>query len=96
MFWDWAQPISLLNEIYSQHTGKSVDEIKSALEREESRGGHTRLDYPEERKDLINFNVVIKKDNNGNMAVERKTKIDPPQDLYAIANSTLEDLENNE
>ena len=74
----------------------SLAVAKSALEREESRGGHTRLDYPEERKELINFNVVIKKDNNGHMAVERKTKIDPPQDLYTIANSTLEDLENNE
>ena len=69
---------------------------KSALEREESRGGHTRLDFPDERSDLMDFNVVVKKDNDGNMIVERKTKVTPPDDLYSIAHSTLKELEEND
>ena len=34
---------------------------RSALNREESRGAHTRLDYPEEREEGLRFNSIIKK-----------------------------------
>ena len=67
---------------------------KSALERRESRGGHTRLDFPEENKDCLDFNLVIKKNEDGFMDVRKEPRKDPPEELRTIANSTLEELEN--
>ena len=67
---------------------------KSALERRESRGGHTRLDFPEENKDCLDFNLVIKKSEDGSMNVRKEPRKDPPEELNTIAHSTLEDLEN--
>ncbi len=67
---------------------------KSALERRESRGGHTRLDFPEENKDCLDFNLVIKKSEDGSMNVRKEPRKDPSEELNTIAHSTLEDLEN--
>ena len=67
---------------------------RSALERCESRGGHTRLDFPEERKECITFNTIIKKNGNNIMQIKREERQAPPEDLYKIAFSDLEDLEN--
>jgi succinate dehydrogenase / fumarate reductase, flavoprotein subunit len=40
---------------------------KCALERRESRGGHTRLDYPDYNDALAQANAIIKKGADGNM-----------------------------
>jgi hypothetical protein len=61
--------------------------------REESRGGHTRLDYEGERGEWSNANVVVKKGSDGAMQVERVDRPDPPGHLKEIAYAELEDLE---
>jgi succinate dehydrogenase / fumarate reductase flavoprotein subunit len=67
---------------------------KSALERQESRGAHTRLDFSEENKDCLEFNLVIKKAEDGLMDVRKEPRKDPSEELKTIAHSTLEELEN--
>ena len=67
---------------------------KSALARQESRGGHTRIDFPDENKDCLNFNLVIHKNTNGEMAVRKEPRVNPSEKLSKIAHSTLEELEN--
>ena len=69
---------------------------KSALEREESRGGHTRIDFPDENKDCLDFNLVIKKAEDGSMHVRKEPRKQPSDELSTIAHSTLEELENAE
>lgn len=64
---------------------------RAALLREESRGGHTRLDFEGERPDWGNVNIVVRKGDDG-MIVEKVERSDPPPDLYAIATATLEQL----
>ena len=61
--------------------------------REESRGAHTRLDYPGEREEWLKYNVVLKKGKDGNMAVEKLTRPEPPAELKAIAYAKIEELE---
>jgi succinate dehydrogenase flavoprotein subunit len=65
---------------------------RAALMREESRGAHTRFDYPGEREDWGKVNVVVKKGPDG-MQVEKRQRLDPPKELAAIAYATLEELE---
>jgi len=67
---------------------------KSALERKESRGGHTRIDFPDENKECLDFNLVIKKDDDGFMHVRKEPRKQPPNELSSIAYATLEELEN--
>lgn len=67
---------------------------KSALERKESRGGHTRIDFPDENKECLDFNLVIKKDDDGSMHVRKEPRKQPPDELSSIAYATLEELEN--
>ena len=52
----WNVAIDLSNVIIA-----SEAVAKSALIREESRGGHTRLDFPEETEAGLEYNVIIKK-----------------------------------
>ncbi len=44
---------------------------RSALERKESRGAHTRLDHPDKSEDEGKVNTVIRKGPDGSMQVER-------------------------
>ena len=67
---------------------------KSALARQESRGGHTRIDFPDENKDCRNFNLVIHKNTNGEMEVRKQPRVNPSEELSKIAHATLEELEN--
>ena len=67
---------------------------RAALLRDESRGGHTRLDYPEERNECTTFNTIIKKSEDGSMSIEKESRKDPTEDLYKIAHAELEELEN--
>jgi succinate dehydrogenase / fumarate reductase flavoprotein subunit len=65
---------------------------RAALMREESRGAHTRNDFPGEREEWVQYNVIIKKGTNG-MEVEKRKRPDPPAKLKEIAYAKIEDLE---
>jgi succinate dehydrogenase / fumarate reductase flavoprotein subunit len=66
---------------------------RAALTREESRGAHTRLDFPGESPEWVKYNVIIKRGENGQMEVEKRPKPEGPPHLVAIANAKIEDLE---
>jgi succinate dehydrogenase / fumarate reductase flavoprotein subunit len=66
---------------------------RGALMREESRGGHARLDFEGEREEWQKYNIVIRKAQGGEMQVEKVERPAPPPGLAAIANSKIEDLE---
>jgi succinate dehydrogenase / fumarate reductase flavoprotein subunit len=65
---------------------------RAGLLREESRGAHTRNDFPGEREDWQKVNVVVKKGAEG-MEVRKVERQPGPPELVAIANATLEELE---
>jgi succinate dehydrogenase / fumarate reductase flavoprotein subunit len=65
---------------------------RAALMREESRGAHTRNDFPGEREEWVQYNVIVKKGANG-MEVEKRKRPDPPPLLKEIAYAKIEDLE---
>jgi succinate dehydrogenase / fumarate reductase, flavoprotein subunit len=65
---------------------------RAALIREESRGAHTRNDFPGEREEWLQYNVIIKKGASG-MEVEKRKRPDPPPKLKEIAYAKIEDLE---
>jgi succinate dehydrogenase / fumarate reductase flavoprotein subunit len=66
---------------------------RAALMREESRGAHTRNDFPGERDEWLRYNIVIRKADDGTMQVEKVERSAPPDELAAIANAKIEDLE---
>jgi len=66
---------------------------RAALMREESRGAHTRLDFPGERPEWLAYNVVSKKGRDGQMSVEKVARPKAPEHLAAVANAKIEDLE---
>ena len=65
---------------------------RAALVREESRGAHTRADFEGEREEWGSRNIVISKDPEG-MRVQVLERPPPPDELHAIAYSSLEELE---
>ena len=54
----------------------------AAKERRESRGGHTRLDYPDYNGELGMLNVIIRKGPDGLNIVKSDKKI-MPEDLQS-------------
>src|SRR6266571_528853 len=66
---------------------------RAALARQESRGAHTRVDYPGERDDWQKVNVIVRRRRDGGMETEIVTRPGPPKELAAIAYATIEDLE---
>jgi succinate dehydrogenase / fumarate reductase flavoprotein subunit len=66
---------------------------RSALLREESRGAHTRLDFPGERDEWRSYNVVVRRGAGGAMEVARVRRADPPAELERIARAEIEELE---
>ena len=66
---------------------------RAALVREESRGAHTRLDFEGERKEWGEVNVIVSRGRDGEMLVRTEKRPAAPQALSAIANATLEELE---
>jgi succinate dehydrogenase / fumarate reductase flavoprotein subunit len=66
---------------------------RAALTREESRGAHTRDDFPGEREEWVKYNVIIKRAPDGSMEVEKRERPPGPPELVEIANSKIEDLE---
>ena len=55
----------------------SLAVAEAAKERRESRGGHTRLDYPEYDKDLGMLNIIVRKGPDGLNIVKSDKKIMP-------------------
>ena len=84
----WHEALSVKSLLI---VGEAV--ARAAFIREESRGAHTRLDFEGERDECARFNVVTKKGPDGEMQVQKVERPDPPKELAAIANATLEELE---
>jgi len=57
---------------------------RSALAREESRGGHFRDDYPEKDPAFATFNHVVRRRDDGTMELARETIAPLPAELAAI------------
>ncbi len=66
---------------------------RAALMREESRGGHSREDFPEEEKEWQKYNIIVRKGADGLMQLDKFTRPEPDPALATIANSKIEDLE---
>jgi succinate dehydrogenase / fumarate reductase flavoprotein subunit len=84
----WNEALDLSNLLV---TAEAV--TRSALEREESRGAHTRVDFADERDEWLKVNVVVRKGEDGRMQVRKATRPEPPKELAEIARATLEALE---
>ena len=57
----------------------SLAVAEAAKERRESRGGHTRLDYPEYDKELGTLNIIIRRGPDGLNIVKSDKKIMPDE-----------------
>ncbi|MBL4658063.1 MAG: fumarate reductase/succinate dehydrogenase flavoprotein subunit [Flavobacteriales bacterium] len=84
----WHEAISLRNLLI---TTEAVS--RAALMREESRGGHSRVDFPGESPEWLKYNIISKKGADGNMDVQRVERPEPDAELKRIAESELEALE---
>ena len=60
----------------------SLAVAEAARERRESRGGHTRLDYPEYDKELGMINIIIRKGPDG-LSIIKSDKEIMPEDLQS-------------
>jgi succinate dehydrogenase / fumarate reductase flavoprotein subunit len=85
----WNEALDLKNLII---TAEAV--TRAAILREESRGAHTRLDFEGERKEGLEYNIIIQKTDQG-MVAKKITRSAPSEELVNIANASLEELENN-
>ncbi len=84
----WHEALSLRNLLI---VSEAV--AKAALLREESRGAHTRADFPGEQKDWLNYNIVTSKGQDGKMKLSKVARPEPDAELKRIARSSIEDLE---
>ena len=84
----WHEALALRNLMI---TAESV--ARSALMREESRGAHTRVDFPGEQDEWLQSNVVIHKGKDGNMVVRKTDRQQPNNELERIANLSIDELE---
>ena len=85
----WHEALALRNLII---TAESV--ARSALMREESRGAHTRVDFPGEKDEWLDYNIVISKNEIGEMKTNKVPREKPDKELQRIANLSMESLEN--
>ena len=83
----WNEALDLKNLII---TAEAV--TRAAILREESRGAHTRLDFEGERKEGLEYNIIIQKADQG-MVAKKITRTRPSEELEKIANASLEELE---
>jgi succinate dehydrogenase / fumarate reductase, flavoprotein subunit len=60
---------------------------RAALERRESRGGHTREDYPQPDPEQAKFNVVVRQ-RGDEVILEPESRPDLPDDLRALLEAT--------
>ena len=85
----WHEALAFRNLII---TAESV--ARSALMREESRGAHTRVDFPGEKDEWLDYNIVISKNEAGKMQTNKVPREKPNKELQRIANLSMESLEN--
>ena len=57
---------------------------KCALERKESRGAHSRLDFPETDPECGKWNSVVRKGENGEMVIEKIPLKEMPEELKKL------------
>ena len=84
----WHEALGLGNLLI---TSEAV--ARAALLREESRGAHTRADFPEEQKNWLNYNIIIKKGEDGKMKLAKVERPVPNPELERIAKSSIDALE---
>lgn len=84
----WHEALSLQSLIIS---AEAV--TRGALMREESRGGHTRVDFPGESNEWVKYWIVTSKNSDGTMKTEKISRPEAPKELEEIANARIEDLE---
>ena len=84
----WHEAIALRNLLI---TSEAV--AQAALMRQESRGAHTRVDHPGEKKEWLNYNIVLRKNKDGSMVSEKIEREAPEKDLERIANLTIDEVE---
>jgi succinate dehydrogenase / fumarate reductase flavoprotein subunit len=84
----WHQALSIDSMLI---TSEGVS--RAALMREESRGGHTRIDFEGESDEWLKYQIIIKKGADGEMQVVKQAKPPAPHALSEIAHAKIEDLE---
>jgi succinate dehydrogenase flavoprotein subunit len=84
----WHEALSMRSLLI---TSEAV--TRAALMREESRGAHTRVDFPGESAEWVKYNIIVKRGKNGEVEVEKRQRPEGPPALVAIANAKIEDLE---
>ncbi|MBN4077626.1 fumarate reductase/succinate dehydrogenase flavoprotein subunit [bacterium AH-315-C20] len=84
----WHESLGLRNLLI---TAEAV--AKAALMREESRGAHTREDFPGEQDEWLKCNIVTKKGEDGKMQLTKVERPAADEELQRIAKSSIEDLE---
>ncbi len=84
----WHEALGLRNLLI---TAEAV--ARAAKLREESRGAHTRADFPGEQKDWLNYNIITKKGIDGSMQLNKVERPTPHPELVRIAESSIEALE---
>lgn len=57
---------------------------KCAIQRKESRGAHSRIDYPNTDPECGKWNSIVKKSSEGEMIVEKMQLTEMPQDLKKL------------
>ena len=85
----WHEALGLRNLLI---TAEAV--ARAAKFREESRGAHTRADFPGEQKEWLNYNIISKKGEDGKMQLNKVERPSANPELIRIAESSIEDLEN--
>lgn len=83
----WHEALDLRNLMI---TAEAV--TRAALLRDESRGGHFRIDHPAEKEEWLKYNIVVKKTATG-MEAKKVERPAAPEELRKIAYAKIEDLE---
>lgn len=64
----------------------------AALERKESRGAHTRIDFPKSNKDLEQILYILHRGSDGEIHVKEERASSPPPELQAILDGSDPDI----